>query len=114
MKTKITIFGITELGIIMSGLTVQQDTTRRRFVYDSAIGNFVGWVGGTSVYKLDIDSGVWTKCTVDSANVKAPHPPQENGINGRWRYVPPPIDAFVTVQGVDKNVFFYKLSELKL
>jgi hypothetical protein len=33
--------------------------------------------------------------------------PTQNGIFGRWRYVPS-LDAFVVVTAIDQNVQFYK------
>ena len=69
--------------------------------YDPVADRIVGWHGG-SPYSLDPARKVWTV----GSSAGAP-PDVEQGIYGRWRYVPA-VDAFVVVTGIDHNVSFYK------
>ena len=69
--------------------------------YDPVSDRIVGWHGG-SPYLLDPVRKVWTV----GSSAGAP-PDVEQGIYGRWRYVPA-VDAFVVVTGIDHNVSFYK------
>ncbi len=79
------------------------------FVYDPAIGKFVGWAGGASVYILDPDSWEWRRIDAASTNTVVPTAPNENGTYGRFRYVPSE-NAFILVNRADENVYLYKLS----
>lgn len=69
--------------------------------YDPVADRIVAWHGGAP-YLLDPVRKVWTV----GASVGAP-PDVEQGIYGRWRYVPG-LDAFIVVTGIDHNVHFYK------
>jgi hypothetical protein len=95
-------------------------------VYDPLIDKIVAWCGasriidpatkkkivstiGACVYTLNLDTFVWTKYE--------PHgpvrPPDEmksmpQGTYGRWQYIPSK-DAFIGVNSVNTNVYFYKL-----
>ncbi|HVE41723.1 MAG TPA: hypothetical protein VNM14_17660 [Planctomycetota bacterium] len=71
--------------------------------YDPTIDRIVGWAGG-SPYLLDPATKTWTAGSAVGAS-----PPGQNGIYGRWRYVPS-ANAFVVVTGFDENVYFYKAS----
>jgi ferric-dicitrate binding protein FerR (iron transport regulator) len=69
--------------------------------YDAARDRLVGWAGG-AVQLLNPETKVWT-------SIDAPGAPKatQNGIYGRWRYVPS-LDVFVVVTGIDEDVHFYK------
>jgi len=71
--------------------------------YDPATDKIVGWRGG-SAYILDPVTQAWTVGTATGAPSEG-----QNGIYGRWRYVPS-VNAFVVVTGLDTNVHFYKMS----
>jgi MYXO-CTERM domain-containing protein len=71
--------------------------------YDPTTDRIVGWAGG-AVYVLDIDAKVWT--TYDPPG--APEP-TEQGIFGRFRYVPT-VNAFILVTATDVDVHWFKLS----
>jgi hypothetical protein len=79
------------------------------FVFDSSSRKFVGWLSGTSVYVLDPSNWTWSKIPAASNNAVTPGSPAANGTYGRWRYVPSK-NAFMLVNAVDQNVYFYKLS----
>jgi hypothetical protein len=72
--------------------------------YDPIRDRVVGWAGG-DIYALDIETKQWTR-------VSAPGGPggNDNGIFGRFRYIPK-YDVFFAVTDVDDNVFFYKPAE---
>jgi hypothetical protein len=74
------------------------------FEYDQTADKLVGWNGG-KVYVLDPEKKAWTVNDPPGA----PKPCNNNGIYGRWRYVPS-VNAFVLVTGIDANVHFYKLT----
>jgi len=64
---------------------------------------------GSSVYVLNLDTLVWTKIKA-KGTVKPPASVRNspNGTFGRWQYIPS-LDAFIGVNSIDSNVFFYKL-----
>jgi hypothetical protein len=74
------------------------------FDYDPVTDRLVGWNGGP-VYVLDPDAKTWT--TYDPPGAPAP---TDNGIFGRWRYVPD-VNAFILVTATDVDVHFFKLSD---
>ena len=74
------------------------------FVFDPQTDLFVAWNGG-AVQTYDPDSGDWTEYDVPGA----PEPTQQ-GIYGRWNYVPG-VNAFILVTATDVDVHFFKLSE---
>jgi ferric-dicitrate binding protein FerR (iron transport regulator) len=71
--------------------------------YDAGADRIVGWTGG-SVLSLDPDTKVWTG--IPAANAPAP---TENGIFGRWRYVPD-LGVFVVVTSINENVHLFKFA----
>jgi hypothetical protein len=71
------------------------------FDYDPVRGRLVAWAGGP-VFTLDPETRTWTSTPAPNAPA-----PTQNGIFGRWRYVPS-LDAFVVVTAIDQNVHFYK------
>jgi hypothetical protein len=72
--------------------------------YDSQTDRLVGWLGG-GVFALNMQTKVWTRMNAQGA------PPKQlsNGTYGRFRYVPED-NVFILVNGIDEDVFFYKLS----
>jgi hypothetical protein len=78
-------------------------------VYDDVTDKFVGWTGGTTVYTLDMDTLTWTQVAAAPTNSVNPGGPASTGTYGRWRYVPSK-NAFIVVNSVNLNVYFYKLS----
>jgi hypothetical protein len=81
------------------------------FVYDPAIGKFVGWAGGPSVYVLDPASWEWRRIDPASDNAVVPSAPNESGTYGRFRYIPSK-NAFILVNRTDENVYLYRLADL--
>ncbi len=72
--------------------------------YDPVADRIVGWHGGP-VYALDVEARTWTAFNPPGAPATT-----NNGIYGRWRYVPG-VNAFVVVTDIDANVHFYKLTD---
>jgi hypothetical protein len=79
------------------------------FVYDLVSKKFVGWNGGANVYILDPATWTWAQIPPVPANTVVPTNPNSAGTYGRFRYIPSK-NAFVVVNSVDQDVFFYKLS----
>ena len=70
--------------------------------YDPTTDSVIAWAGGTP-YELNLNTRAWQK-------LKAPAPVtpvKEDGIFGRWRYVPK-YNVFVAVANSSQNVAFYK------
>ena len=78
------------------------------FVYDSRGGVFVAWNGGADVYTLDPLAWVWTRVTPATSNSVVPPRANPRGTFGRFRYIPSQ-NAFIVVNGIDDEVFLYKL-----
>lgn len=76
-------------------------------VYDSVSDLIVAWGGGGSVYTLNLDTRVWTK-RLPTGSVTPTAPPSQ-GTYGRFRYIPSK-NAFIVVNKINENVFFYRLS----
>jgi hypothetical protein len=81
------------------------------FDFHRPTGRFVAWAGGTAVYLLDPDDWHWTRLTPAPDNSADPGPALRSGTYGRFRYVPG-VDIFVLMNGVDRNVFVYRLPRL--
>jgi hypothetical protein len=81
------------------------------FDYHGPTGKFVAWTGGAAVHVLDPDDWHWTRLPPAPGNSADPGPAQRTGTYGRFRYVPG-VDVFVLMNGVDRNVFVYRLPPL--
>jgi hypothetical protein len=79
------------------------------FVYDPVSDRFVGWSGGASVYTLNMDTRIWSKLPLAAGNSTTPTAAAGDGTYGRFRYIPSK-NAFIVVNSIDEDVFFYKLS----
>jgi hypothetical protein len=73
--------------------------------YDPVADRIVAWHGGSEVYALDMDSGVWTQ-VANNAGPAAPAPVQ--GTFGRWGYVPQ-YRVFALVNDIDQNGWVFRL-----
>ena len=78
-------------------------------VYDPVTDKIIAWEGGATVYSLDLDTMTWSTHAPAASNSVQPSGQTKNGTFGRFRYVPSK-NAFVVVNDIDENVFFYKLS----
>ncbi|KKN01162.1 hypothetical protein LCGC14_1130510 [marine sediment metagenome] len=90
---------------IPNGDTALLDAKYITLSYDSVEGQIIGWLGGNSVYALDLDNHILTKHT--SNTVGPAFQTRNDGTYGRWRYVPSE-NVFVVVTSVNKNVFVYR------
>lgn len=93
---------------VASGDQTAQNSSAIGFAYDSASDKFVAWVGGTAVYTLDPETWVWSKVNAAAGSV-GPSAENMNGTYGRFRYIPSK-NAFILVNNVSQNVYYYKLS----
>jgi hypothetical protein len=100
---------LTKINLNSSGPSTVEDAKAPGFEFDPVSDQFVGWAGGTSVYALDFDARQWKECPAASTNSTSPGPQLANGTYGRFQYVPSK-NAFIFVNGVNQNVFAYKLS----
>ena len=73
--------------------------------YDQVNDRIVAWHGGSNVYALDMDSGVWSQ-VASSPGPSSAAPAQ--GTFGRWGYVPA-YGVFVLVNDIDQNAWVFKL-----
>ena len=72
--------------------------------FDTKADRIVAWTG-SGVFTLDMDSRIWSKMPTSGG----PKGRLGNGTFGRFRYVPDD-NVFVLINGVDENVWFYKLT----
>lgn len=93
-----------------SGDKTLESSTAPGFVYDSSIQKFVGWDGGTDVFVLDPSTWTWTRIPAAAENEVIPTDADQRGTFGRFQYMPD-WNAYVVVNNVDQNVYFYRLSD---
>ncbi len=90
--------------LAMSGATGIVASNAPGLEYDPVGDRVVAWAGGSTVYALDLDTGIWTK-DVGGGVVPTNQPPA--GTYNRFRYIPS-RDVFVVVNSIDENVFVYR------
>ncbi len=73
--------------------------------YDPVADRIVAWHGGSNVYTLDMDTGIWSQVAI-SAGPTSAAPVQ--GTFGRWGYVPQ-YRVFTLINGIDENAWVFKL-----
>ncbi|MBR9699919.1 hypothetical protein GOV09_05670, partial [Candidatus Woesearchaeota archaeon] len=101
---------VTQIESVSSGPQDLVDSNYPTLDYDYTTGKMVGWLGGTDVYELDLDTHTWSKIPASITNTITPTNPTGNGVYGRWRY-DPSKNVFIVVNEIDENVFVYKLSD---
>lgn len=74
--------------------------------YDPVADRIVVWAGGTNVYALNMDTGVWAQVAVNTGP-STPAPSQ--GTFGRWAYVPA-YRVFALVNDIDQNAWVFRLA----
>ncbi len=79
------------------------------FVYAPVLDRFVAWKGGADIYTLNMATLAWTRVAPAATNTVIPTAPNMNGTFGRFRYSPA-RNALVVVNGVNQNVYVYKLA----
>lgn len=90
-----------------SGATAIISTSYPGVVYDPVSDRVVAWSGGADVYSLNMDTMVWTRHTTTGSVIPTSAPGA--GTYGRFQYIPSK-NAFIAVNRIDENVYFYKLS----
>ncbi len=83
-----------------------EQTTAPGITYDPIGEKVIAWTAGSEVFELDLDTLVWTKIEANPDNNVSPLP--SNRTYGRFRYAAS-LDAFVLVNGVDENVYLYRV-----
>jgi len=98
---------VVDLTAMTQGATQIESAYGPGFDYHSPSRTYVAWAGGGDVYILNPDSWTWRRLPAPEGS---PSPGQQNstGTYGRFRYVAD-LDIFVLVNGVDQNVFVYRL-----
>lgn len=109
--------GAPPVAIKTTGDLTVQNSAGNGFDWDPAAKAFIGWAGGTAVYKLTPPSGdwrtsawTWTRIDAASGNTVSPGSENKNNTYSRWRYVPS-LNAWIVVNSTTSNVFFYKVSD---
>lgn len=74
--------------------------------YDPVADRIVAWHGGSSVYTLNMDTGVWTQVATNTGPTSAA---PSQGTFGRWGYVPQ-YRVFVLVNDIDQNAWVFRLT----
>jgi hypothetical protein len=81
--------------------------------YDSNSGYMFSWLGGTTVYRLDLGTHNWTAISDAPGNTVDPGSASVNGDYGRWFYVPSlNVFAIIAISGNDvyRDVYVYRYS----
>jgi hypothetical protein len=73
--------------------------------YDPVADRIVAWQGGSNVYTLNMDTGVWSQV---ATNAGPAFNGQPNGTFGRWGYVPQ-YGVFVLISDIDQNAWVFKV-----
>jgi hypothetical protein len=73
--------------------------------YDPVADRIVAWHGGSNVYALDMDTGVWSQVATNPGPTAAA-PAQ--GTFGRWGYIPQ-YRVFALINDIDQNAWVFKL-----
>lgn len=74
--------------------------------YDPVADRIVAWHGGSNVYALNMDTGVWTQVATTPGPVdKAPW----EGTFGRWGYIPQ-YRVFALINDIDQNAWVFRLA----
>ena len=100
---------LTRINLSTTGDQAIVTTSAPGLAYDPVSKKVVGWQGGADVYTLDTGTWQWTKLALAATNAVTPTAPNSRGTYGRFRYIPSK-NAFIVVNHVDENVYFYKLS----
>jgi len=75
--------------------------------YDPIADRIVAWHGGSDVYALNMDTGVWTQvATNPGPTANAP----VQGTFGRWGYVPQ-YRVFALINDIDQNAWVFRLTK---
>lgn len=74
-------------------------------VFDPVGKQYLAWVGGRAIYKLNRDTWVWTKIIGRGDD---PGPQYNVGTFGRFQFVPKSY-GLIVVSSVDDNVFYFQL-----
>jgi hypothetical protein len=89
-----------------SGDLTAQNGASPGFAWDSAINEFVGWNGGSTLYTLDPHSWQWTAHAA-AAGSATPTAPAGNGTFGRFQY-DAANNEFVVVNDINQDVFVFQ------
>jgi hypothetical protein len=100
---------ISRTSVATSGPSAIYSANNPGFVYDPISDKFVGWNGGADVYTLDPATWAWARVAPAPTNTVIPTQPDSSGTFGRFRYIPSK-NVFIVVNGVDEDVYIYKLS----
>lgn len=75
--------------------------------YDPVADRIVAWRGGSEVWALNMDTGVWTQV---ATNAGPTTPAYVMGVFGRWDYIPA-YKVFVLVNSIDENAWVFRLAK---
>lgn len=75
--------------------------------YDPVADRIVAWHGGSNVYALNMDTGVWSQVATNAGPTAAA---PEQGTFGRWGYIPQ-YRVFALINSVDQNAWVFRLAK---
>jgi len=75
--------------------------------YDPVADRIVAWSGGSNVYALNMDTGVWTQVATGAGPTAAA---VSQGTFGRWAYIPG-YRVFALINGIDQNAWVFRLAK---
>ena len=75
--------------------------------YDPVADRIVAWHGGSNVYALNMDTGVWTQVAINAGPTQSA---VSQGTFGRWGYIPQ-HRAFAMINSVDQNAWVFRLAK---
>jgi hypothetical protein len=100
---------ITNLTSLTSGPKDVENANSPGCDYDTVISKIVCWIGGTSVYTLDLTTKVWTSVSPGAGNSAIPDAVHVNGTHTRFRYYPQ-RNVYVLLNSAANTVNVYKLA----
>lgn len=90
--------------LVTTGGTAVINQAYPGLAYDPVTDRIVAWIGGNTVYSLNLDTGVWTSISPSGGPVA-----MSNGTYKRWAYSAA-SGVFVVLNSVDANASVFRLS----
>lgn len=90
--------------LVTTGGTAVINEAYPGLAYDPVTDRIVAWIGGNTVYSLNLDTGVWTNVTQAGGPTAMP-----NGTYKRWAYSAS-SGVFVVLNSVDTDASVFRLS----
>jgi hypothetical protein len=99
------------LGIVSRPLSKGDQTCERSdapgFVWDGHVNRFICWSGGKRLWSLDPATWEWRALSIASADATAPGKAAENGVFGKFQYLPD-YGALIAITKSSETVHLFK------